>query len=318
MKAAAIIMLVLGLGSLAWAGSRTKVVVNGTASPVYFNDGDSFRVVGGKHSGTKARLAGFNTLESHGPVHKWGTWTAKELYVNAKMATLHGRNGEWVCTSDGEKDTYGRELFDCPSLRLSMVRNGLAHAMTVTAEGSAPELLAAQKQAQENKVGMWAHGVPQFIMTSSHSIGEYSNREYAYNRVVSTKDGHSEKVRHKKRYKECEWVCLNRVTLSAETQAKIVAGLRGDASLKLILKDLDDESVAYIARLWLMVDQVAAMIPRGVATVGDVKDRDRLEQALTQWVASGVLVAETTQVDSCTLYVPFKRRYGGGRAVCLK
>ena len=41
---------------------RSKVVVNGMMSPVYFNDGDTFRVLSGQLSGTKARLEGFNTL----------------------------------------------------------------------------------------------------------------------------------------------------------------------------------------------------------------------------------------------------------------
>ena len=94
------------LGSLAMAGARAMVKVNGTPSPVYFNDGDSFRVLEGKYTGTKGRLAGFNTLESHGPVHRWGKWTAKELYINAKMATRNAERGSWACQSEGEKDIY--------------------------------------------------------------------------------------------------------------------------------------------------------------------------------------------------------------------
>ena len=70
---------------------QTMVFLNGKAVPVFFNDGDSFRVLSGSMKGSKARLAGFNTLESHGPVHSWGDWTVKEMYVLAKMATLHAR-----------------------------------------------------------------------------------------------------------------------------------------------------------------------------------------------------------------------------------
>ncbi len=306
-------MLVLATAGIAFAGSKTKVIVNGVSAPVYFNDGDSFRVVAGRVSGTKARLAGFNTLESHGPVHKWGTWTAKELYINAKMATKNGRDGSWVCNSDGKKDTYGRELFDCPSLRQSQVRKGLAHAMTITAEGSSPELLAIQHEAQKNKVGMWAHGVPEFIITSTHSIAEKSGRKYAYNRIVSTKDGHSEKIRHSKAYQECEWVCVNKVTVAPEVSTKVVADLRAAENLKEVLKNYTDEDLAYIARMFLVIDQVALMVPLDAK-----EDRRNIEDKLKALVASGTLVAATSEVDSCTLFVPFKRRYGGGRAACLK
>jgi endonuclease YncB( thermonuclease family) len=306
-------MLVLVSATMAWAGSKTKVVVNGTSAPVYFNDGDSFRVVAGRMSGTKGRLAGFNTLESHGPVHKWGTWTAKELYINAKMATKNGRDGSWVCNSDGSKDTYGRELFDCPSLTQSQVRKGFAHAMTITAEGSAPELQAIQHEAQKNKVGMWAHGVPDFIITSTHSIAERSGRQYAYNRIVSTKDGHSEKVQHQKAYKECEWVCVNKVAVAEDVSTKVVAELRADEILKNVLKDFSDADLAYIARMWLVIDQVALMVPLDAK-----EDRRKISEKLEALVTSGTLVAATTEVDSCTLFVPFKRRYGGGRATCLK
>ena len=82
--------------------------------------------------------------------------------------------------------------------------------------------------------------------------------------------------------------------------------------------NFSDEDLAYIARMWLTIDQVAAMVPRDVKTVGQVEDRDRVEEVLAKLVEAGTLVAATTEVDSCTLFVPFKRRYGGGRAACLK
>jgi hypothetical protein len=229
------------------------------------------------------------------------------------MATKNGRDGSWVCNSDGSKDTYGRELFDCPSLIQSQVRKGFAHAMTITAEGSAPELIKLQHEAQKNKVGMWAHGVPDFIITSTHSIAERSGRQYAYNRIVSTKDGHSEKVQHQKAYKECEWVCVNKVTVAPDVSTKVVAELRADESLKAVLKDFSDENLAYIARMWLVIDQVALMVPLKAK-----EDRGLIGDKLKALVESGALVAATSEVDSCTLFVPFKRRYGGGRAACLK
>ena len=47
----------------AGADAWTRVFINGRVAPVYFNDGDSFRVMGGELSGTQCRLGGYNTLE---------------------------------------------------------------------------------------------------------------------------------------------------------------------------------------------------------------------------------------------------------------
>ena len=79
------------------------------------------------------------------------------------------------------------------------------------------------------------------------------------------------------------------------------------------MKNYTDEDLAYIARMFLVIDQVALMVPLDAK-----EDRKNIEDKLKALVASGTLVAATSEVDSCTLFVPFKRRYGGGRAACLK
>src|SRR5690606_11410894 len=178
------------------AEARSKVILNGKLVPVTFNDGDSFRVLGGDLNGAKARLAGYNTLESYGPVHQWGTWTEQELYVMAKMATYHARKGVWECESDGKTDTYGRMLVWCPDLAEDLVRRGMAHVMTVTDEGGDAKLVAAQREAIEARRGLWSHGVPEFILTSLHSAEEDTDGSGTYNRLVSTADGHSVKWKH--------------------------------------------------------------------------------------------------------------------------
>jgi len=203
--------VVLGVAALLLAARvdarpASRVFLNGVPTPVYFNDGDSFSVLGGAHEGSKARLSGFNSLESFGGVHRWGSWSAQELYVNSKMATLNGRRGVWHCYSDLKRDGYGRILWHCPDLALDNLRKGLAHAMTITAEPAAPELIEAQRLAQLEKRGMWAHGVPKYIVTSTHSNDEgYAGK--TYNRLISTEDGHSEQWLHNDNYKECEEVC---------------------------------------------------------------------------------------------------------------
>ena len=189
------------------AESQTKVFLNGKPTPVYFNDGDSFRVLGGEFKDAKARLAGYNTLESYGAVHEWGGWTMKELYVLAKMGTYNARDGVWNCESDGSTDTYGRMLVWCPELAADQIRKGYAHAMSIDDNPGKPELLEAQREAIENKRGIWAHGVPDFILTSLHSKEEDVDGYGTYNRLVSSEDAHSVKWRHDTRYQECDRVC---------------------------------------------------------------------------------------------------------------
>ncbi|MFZ4577236.1 MAG: thermonuclease family protein [Myxococcota bacterium] len=200
------IVSLLAAASEGWARPASRVFLNGVLSPVWFNDGDSFAVLAGPYAGTKARLAGYNTLESFGNVHKWGDWKASELYVNAKMATLNARRGTWRCTSDLQRDGYGRILWDCPDLAVDQIRKGLAHAMTVTKLPSPDRYIAAQKAAIAEKRGMWAKGVPKYILTSAHSNDEGYDGT-TYNRTVSTEDGHSEKWIHLDMYKTCQWVC---------------------------------------------------------------------------------------------------------------
>ncbi|MBR57207.1 MAG: nuclease [Myxococcales bacterium] len=200
-------LFLLFLSASAQAEPATLVYLNGKATPVFFNDGDSFRVLAGPLAGSKARLQGFNSLESYGAVHSWGTWHARELYVNAKLATLNARKGVWNCTSDMKRDTYGRILWDCPDLAVDQIKKGLAHAMTVTSDPASPVLLSAQKEAIDNRRGMWAHGVPEYVLTSLHSIEERPGQSQTYNRLVSSQDGHSKKWKHSNRYSECQKVC---------------------------------------------------------------------------------------------------------------
>ena len=50
-------------------------------------------------------------------------------------------------------------------------------------------------------------------------------------------------------------------------------------------------------------------------------EKDHVEDfraALKRLADEGVIKAATTEVDSCALFVEFKRRYGNGRAKCLK
>ena len=290
--------------------ARTRVILNGVATPVVFNDGDSFRVLGGSMTGAKARLAGFNTLESHGPVHQWGTWTEKEMFVLAKMAMYHGRTGVWHCTSDGKTDTYGRMLTWCPDLAESLVRAGLAHVMSVDDSPGKPELIEAQREAQAARRGLWAHGVPPFVLTSLHSVEEDTTGEGTYNRLVSTVDGHSVKWKHTDRYDECQKVChmiyeADDAKVDALTEEVAADGKVARIVGKLSREDLR-QAVLEFAK-W-----------RHVSRAIDKDRRLEFEAYLQQKVDGGALGSQRGEPGSCMVHVPFERRYGGGRASCLR
>jgi endonuclease YncB( thermonuclease family) len=290
----------------------SRVFLNGRPSPVFFNDGDSFRVLGGPLQGTKARLAGFNTLESHGPVHRWGTWTKKELYWNAKLATLNARRGVWHCVSkDMKRDTYGRILWWCKDLAVDQVRRGYAHAMSVNHNPGKKAIVAAMRDAIKHKRGMWAHGVPAYVLTSLHSASEGGGRDgRTYNRLVSTLDGHSAKWEHKDTYGKCDEIC------SKEREVKPATI---DAALKLLLAD---------AELKAGLDKLKAHQPRQIvadyARLGyfvGVKDsalETKLKAKLGQLKTEGKLGSGQPKMGSCGVHVDFRQRYGRGRAACLK
>jgi endonuclease YncB( thermonuclease family) len=171
---------------------------------VRWTDGDTFRFVGGPHGGESARLEGYNTLESYGPVHRWGRWTPAELLANARAATAIARAGRWTCTTRGDRDGYGRVLVSCPGAGAELVRTG--HAMVFAVDAPAdPALLELQRRAQRERVGMWARGVPAVIVSSVHSTAERPGR--AYDRLVDTRTGAARRVPHDRAYRTCEEVC---------------------------------------------------------------------------------------------------------------
>lgn len=310
MRARLIALVFIALWSpSALADAKTLVTVNGKSMPVFFNDGDSFRVLEGPRSGMKARLAGFNTLESHGPVHRWGLASTKEMYVLAKMATLFGRRGVWSCTSDMTTDTYGRALLQCPDLAEAMIRKGFAHAMTVTAEPAAPELMTAQAEAIEKSRGIWSQGAPEWVLTSLHSVDERPDRPTAYNRLVSTRDGHSEKVQHTRRYNECEEVCVYDALIPESSMTATLERLRV-SSIGDHFGALTTADQRHVLRFWMMASSVAALVPK--------EHREAYGAALALVQSEGTLTASPGDLQSCMVYVDFKRRFGGDRAKCLK
>lgn len=218
MRAALAFALALGIvaADVADADARRKVdrnpiYLDGIPEEVYFNDGDSFRVVNGPRQGQKARLKGYNTLESWGPVHFWGDFHGWDLYRTHKEAAKVANGGGWDCETDGEVDGYGRMLVDCPELRRTLVSKGLAHVYAYGEEIPDPELVKVQLDAQRRRVGMWAKGIPVAIITSTHSIDAGTDgserRETSYMRLADTRTGKTFTVPHSSIFRPCDVFC---------------------------------------------------------------------------------------------------------------
>lgn len=186
----------------------TEITLDGKKTPVYFNDGDTFKILEGKNKNSSVRIAGFNALETYGPVHGWEKNTPEYLYDVSSRATKAAQNGSWNCNLEGGKDAYNRLLANCDDLAGSLISQGLAHAYSVDGEPAKKEYLTKQKSAQRKKLGMWKGGTPEFIITSLHSIDEGAKDNY--NRLISATDGHTEKWSHKDSYDTCENVCLDK------------------------------------------------------------------------------------------------------------
>lgn len=221
MRAALLLVVLALLGCDAHARGKKKsgaegkrsqkgtVLLNGEKAVVNWSDGDSFRILEGPFAQTGTRLVGYNTLESYGPVHRWGGWTAMELYLLQKEAAPFLASKEWKCEADGKRDGYKRLLVQCPLAALELVQKGYATAYAVEGTRADPELLEAQRTAQARKVGIWAKGVPNGIVTSLHSLGEEGGKsDKAYNRVVDTRTGDALKREHKDTYEVCQEVCV--------------------------------------------------------------------------------------------------------------
>lgn len=288
----------------------TRVYLNGVLTPVTLNDGDSFRIQSGPYNQTQCRLAGYNTLESFGPVHQWGDWHPYELYVNAKEATLHARRGTWHCFTDGSRDGYGRLLVECPDLASSQVAHGLAHAYSVDDSPAWPELLRVQAEAIRDRRGMWAHGVPAFVMTSTHSSAEDITRDRSSNRLISTFDGHSEPLSHSIAYIDCAWICNDEVRVNESAMEAAARRMRRDPELAPLLAEVP-------GNLYLMEFARRFLRNGGLPDYAPEAAREPLIRRLTTEREEGLLGAAASVRGSCMLYVDWERRYGRDRAQCL-
>jgi endonuclease YncB( thermonuclease family) len=186
--------------------NQPSVVLDGIQIEVQWDDGDTFHGVHPNGDKIKARLNGFNTLESYGPVHQWGEWSATELYKIAKDSGVFASKTVWECTDTKRGGGYGRILVDCPELRKQMLEQGFAHPFSV--KSPAPESdLEAMRKGMQNKLGIWHKGTPRYLITSLHSQDEKPDKD-AYNRVCDLEIGQCETQDHTDTYTVCQNVCI--------------------------------------------------------------------------------------------------------------
>ena len=200
-----LIIMSLVLEAKAAPSGRGRVVIDDQPYDVVWSDGDSFRITTGTKRGQRVRLLGYNTLESYGPVHKWGDWNEWSLYKIAKGAKNLAASETWECKSQGKVDRYKRLLVRCPLLVKAMISSGIGHIFEVQSKPNAEDL-KLQSESIKARRGMWAKGAPEGLMTSIHSQSE-NPEEPAYNRIASLSTGMANKHLHTQEYKVCQWVC---------------------------------------------------------------------------------------------------------------
>jgi endonuclease YncB( thermonuclease family) len=181
-----------------------SVMLDGVKTAVHWDDGDTFLVPSTR---LKARLDGYNTLESYGAVHRFGPGE-KALFGISKRATELARSQAWRCEIQEGSGGYGRKRVDCPDLRKAMLEQGLAHVFAI-GDDAEPADLEAQRVGIEARVGMWVEGAPKGIVTSAHSLDEKPGQQETYNRVMNLETGAAPKVMHKNVYAACDWVCVD-------------------------------------------------------------------------------------------------------------
>ena len=198
----ALLCLLCQAGSPGQGGVESTVLVGGRSLDVVWEDGDTLTFLSGPRKGRDARLMGFNTLESYGPVHRFGDWTAAELWELALGAAKAAAAEPWECTLGHGKDAYGRQLLDCPEARRRLIEAGWAHVFAY-ADPADPADLAAQRAAREDGRGIWAKGTPETLITSANADEGGS----VFMRVVSCRTGETRAEHQRDDVQICQEIC---------------------------------------------------------------------------------------------------------------
>ena len=104
-------------------------------------------------------------------------------------------------------------------------------------------------------------------------------------------------------------VCVDEVEIDSQTLRSAKAQLDTNDSL-VAWRGLTARKQVEVFEIWLMVRTVSAHIPK--------PERDVMAAALTELVSSGLLMAANIRPGGCMIYTDYRRRFGGGKARCLK
>jgi endonuclease YncB( thermonuclease family) len=181
-----------------------RILLDGVETAVHWPDGDSLNIESGQYSGSGARIAGYNTLEAYGNVQRWGDWSYEGLAAVRSRSKDLARSRTWECSNTRRSGGFDRILLDCESLRDQMVGQGLAHLFTIH-ERLPSSAVEAQAAARAQALGMWAHGVPEQVLTSVTSTADGYSR--TFDRYVDPVTGQAERAFHDESYETCAEVC---------------------------------------------------------------------------------------------------------------
>ena len=220
--------------------------------------------------------------------------------------------GIWRCSWDQRADGYGRDLFKCPELAIHMIRAGMAHAMTVTAEPSPEAYLEVQRDAHEEPARHVGRRRPQ-IRPHLHSLHRWwmkSRTKLGLQPPGLDPRWALERWIHGETYGECDKVCVQEVELDSQVLREAKQRLSTQSTSSRPGAPLPARKQVEVLEIWLMIETVSAHIPKA--------ERDLMRQSLTQLVETGLLVATKSAQGGCMIYTDYRRRFGGGKASCLK
>jgi hypothetical protein len=152
--------------------------------------------------------------------------------------------------------------------------------------------------------------VPAYVLTSLHSAEEDTDGTGTYNRLVSTEDGHSVKWKHENRYAECSKVCHMVHEVDDATIDEVTKVLRADRAVATIVEPLDDATLRKVVVTFARYRVVEREVPKD--------ERETLKKHLLGYVSAGRFGNADGQPGACMVHIDFKRRFGTGRAACLK
>ena len=210
-------------------------------------------------------------------MHQWGDWSFRELYVNAKAATLHPRRGIWRCSGISASTATGAAFFKCPELAIHMIRAGMAHADR-HAEPS-PEACSGRSTRRDKEPARHVGRRRPQIRPHLTPSGGWRRTRLGLQPPGLDPTMNSGLWIHGETYGECDKVCVREVELDSQVLRE--AKQRLDSVDELTTwRSLPARKQVEVLEIWLMIETVSAHIPKAErdpdAPIVDPTGGDRL------------------------------------------